>query len=145
MSDGDTIVSNEFGSVYADRVGFYAKKGWFGGGVLEELPIRHVTSVRFETSRNWVLGVVLALIGIFALAMPRGEGILGAAILFVMALFVLWGSPKVTLNPPAARPGAPAQRAPSPTAFARRSSRNSVRNTRRRAPGRPQSRSSGRN
>ena len=92
---GQPFVSNEFGTVYADRIAFNSKKGWFGGGSLEELPIRHVTSVKLETSRNVVGGVLLLLIGfpcLFSKALILG------LVFIALAALVLWGSPRVRVN-----------------------------------------------
>jgi len=96
--DNTPAFSNEFGSVYSDRVGFYAKKGWFGGGVLEELPIRHVTSVRLETNRSVVLGVILVLVGLAALSTGSGGAMLFGVILIAIGVLQLIGWPKVTIN-----------------------------------------------
>jgi hypothetical protein len=52
----DSKFSNGFGSVYNNRVEFIAKKRWWSGGSHEELPLRHVTSVRVETTRSIVGG-----------------------------------------------------------------------------------------
>jgi hypothetical protein len=92
------IFENEFGAVYTDRIAFRDKKGWFGGGVLEELPIRHVTSVRLETSRKIFGGIVLALIGFGLLSSGSGGPmVLGAIALGIGALLLL-GWPSVTIN-----------------------------------------------
>jgi len=47
-----TEFSNEFGTVTKDRVTYFRKKGWFSGGSREDVPIRHVTSVRYEKTRS---------------------------------------------------------------------------------------------
>lgn len=90
--------SNEFGSVYADRVGFYASKGWFGGGRLEELPIRHVTSVRLETTRKPVIGIVLILAGLACFAPGSGAAMVFGVLLIAVGILQLIGWPQVTIN-----------------------------------------------
>jgi hypothetical protein len=90
--------SNEFGSVYSDRVGFYASKGWFGGGRLEELPIRHVTSVRLETTRKPILGIVLILAGLACFASGNGAAIGVGVFLAIVGVLQLIGWPQVTIN-----------------------------------------------
>ena len=92
------MFENEFGAVYSDRIAFYAKKGWFAGGVLEELPIRHVTSVRLETSRNAIGGVVLALIGLGLFSSGSGGAMLIGAIALAVGILLLIGWPAVTIN-----------------------------------------------
>jgi hypothetical protein len=94
----ETGFSNEFGSVHSDRISFYAKKSWFGGGVLEDLPIRHVTSVRFEMTRNVLWGVVLGVVGLALLSSGSGGGILVGLILLAAGVLMLIGWPAVTIN-----------------------------------------------
>lgn len=90
--------SNEFGSVSSDRISIRAKKSWFGGGVEEELPIRHITSVRLETSRNVVGGIILVLLALAALYSGTGPGIMIGLILVALAALLLVGWPAVTVN-----------------------------------------------
>ena len=52
------IVSNRFGQVTHKAIHFNAKKGLFAGISRETLPMRHVTSVRLETSRHWMWGLL---------------------------------------------------------------------------------------
>ncbi len=94
------IVSNEFGTVYIDRIGFYARKGWLSGGAMEELPIRHVTSVSISVSRNVVFGSILLLIGLSCLAASKGQvGVLLFSVIFLaFGAMLLWGSPSVRVN-----------------------------------------------
>ena len=89
--------SNEFGSVYADRVSFNIKKGWFGGGSVEDLPMRHITSVRAEVTRSPVLGAILALIGL-ACVLQGGGGLVIGAVLLAVGIALLLGRPSVTIN-----------------------------------------------
>jgi hypothetical protein len=89
--------SNEFGAVQADRIALYAKKSWFGGGSLEELPIRHVTSVRMETSRSLLGGILLLLVGM-AVLVVGGIGIVVGLILAALGVVLLIGWPAVTIN-----------------------------------------------
>ena len=99
MSESSELVhiANAFGTVTNQRVTYFRSKGWLSSGSREVVPLQRVTSVRFETSRHFVLGVVLLLIGLGLLA---GRGVLpvmgGAAI--AIALLLLWGSPTVVVN-----------------------------------------------
>ncbi|HSZ73551.1 MAG TPA: DUF6232 family protein [Rhizomicrobium sp.] len=97
-ADSAPSFSNEFGSVYSDRIAFNAKKGWFSGGISEELPIRHITSVRLEMTRKAVLGVILILIGIGLLYQGSGGAIVAGVFLLVVGVLQLIGWPKVTVN-----------------------------------------------
>lgn len=99
MTDiGSPVFSNEFGAVFADRIAFNAKKGWFGGGSTEELPIRHVTSVRMETSRKTVLGVILGLVGLALLVTQSPGPVVVGLLLLAFGAVLLMGWPQVTVN-----------------------------------------------
>lgn len=91
------IAKTTFGTVTDRRVRFLAKKGWFGGGAQEDLPLRHVTSVRLETSRRPILGIALL---IAALALLAAAGVVKLLFIIPLALgiLLLWGSPRVILN-----------------------------------------------
>ena len=76
-TDDAPTFANEFGAVYADRVTIFAQKGWFKAGVLEEMPIRHVTAIDLETVRHipggiLLLGLGLAMLrlGVFVVTIP---------------------------------------------------------------------------
>jgi hypothetical protein len=97
-ADSTPMFNNEFGAVYSDRVAFYAKKGWFSGGVLEELPIRHVTSVRLETTRHVAGGVILGLIGFGLIYNGGGAAVLIGIAFLAAAILLLTGWPAVTIN-----------------------------------------------
>jgi hypothetical protein len=86
------IVSNIFGTVTHTAVRFNVKKWIFAGTSEETLPIRHVTSVRVETSRHWIWGILLVILGLATLK-------IGVGILFLaLAIILIWGSPKVVVN-----------------------------------------------
>lgn len=94
----EQIFENQFGKVHKDRVTYYRGKGWFSGGSEEDVPLRHVTSVRYEVSRRWVLAIVLILIG-FGVATGVGEigGVLGGLILAAFGGLLMLGTPTVTV------------------------------------------------
>lgn len=92
-----TFVSNEFGTVTSKRVIYQRKKGWFSGGSREDIPLQHVTSVRLETTRSILGGILLLLLGLSLLASPGGGKIVGI-LLLIWAFIVLWGSPTVVVN-----------------------------------------------
>lgn len=81
-----TYLENPFGTVTDRRVVYYRKKSWFSGGSREDVPLKHVTSVRVETFRSIGWGILLILFGWF-LIVPAFLGIL-----------LLWGSPVVVVS-----------------------------------------------
>jgi len=96
---GDTSsFSNEFGEVFPDRIVVYSKKSWFGGGSREDLPIRHVTSVRFETARSVVTGIILVLLGLASFGSGSGGVIFAGLLLIALGVVLLMGWPKVCVN-----------------------------------------------
>jgi len=99
MSDQgeQTMISGIFGTVTNRRVIYQRSKGWFSGGSREDIPLKHVTSVRLETTRPVLLGILCALIGLPALAAPGGAKLFGAT-LTALAVLLLWGSPTVVVN-----------------------------------------------
>ena len=96
-SDERTFVQNEFGTVTNKRVIYFREKGWFSGGSREDIPLQHVTSVRLDTSRSILLGILLFLIGLGTLGAQGGAKAIGVCFL-VLAVLLLWGSPKVVVN-----------------------------------------------
>ncbi len=94
----DSNFSNAFGSVFNNRVEFKAKKRWWSGGSHEELPLRHVTSVRVETSRSIVGGILLLIVGLGLLS--TGEvGVMVVGLIFgALALLLLIWHPTVRIN-----------------------------------------------
>ena len=92
-----TFASGVFGTVTNKRVIYQRAKGWFSGGSHEDFPLKHVTSVRLETTRHILGGVLFALIGLGCLGAPGGGKLIGAA-LTALAVLLLWGSPAVVVN-----------------------------------------------
>lgn len=96
-SSGISTFSNGFGEVYADRVRFNVKKGWLGGTVEEEFAMRHITSVRCETTRSPVWGAILVIVGLLLLSNGGGAALIGL-IAGGIGILLLIGSPSVTIN-----------------------------------------------
>ena len=92
-----TFAENEFGTVTNKRVIYYREKGWFSGGSREDIPLQHVTSVRLDTKRSLLGGVLLLLIGFAMLGAESGLKIVGV-VLILLAVLLLWGSPTVVVN-----------------------------------------------
>ena len=85
---------NGFGEVMPDRIVFYAKKSLFSGAIREDFPIRHITSVRYETKRSPVWGILLALAG---LILFKSSFILALLVLAIAAVLLI-GTPSVSIN-----------------------------------------------
>jgi hypothetical protein len=96
VAAGEGIVTG-FGTVTSNRVIYFTRKGWLARGIREDIPLRHVTSIRLETSRHVVVGLFLLLLGLLVVAGPRGAGVLGLIPLGAAGL-LLWGYPTVVLN-----------------------------------------------
>ena len=86
------FVSNMFGSVSDKRVVYFRKKGWFSGGSREDVPLKHVTSVRIEKTRSIIGGIIFVLIGLVTIYFVVG------IIPLVIGILLLWGSPTVVVN-----------------------------------------------
>ena len=87
-----TFASGLFGTVTNKRVIYQRSKGWFSGGSREDIPLKHVTSVRLDTTRNVLGGVLLLLVGLSSITFGIGF------VLIALAILLLWGSPTVVLN-----------------------------------------------
>jgi hypothetical protein len=98
MEADRNIVSTEFGNVSDRRLQYRAKKRWFSGGVQEDIPLRHVTSVTLEISRHPFWGVLLVIVGVGLLVSGTAAGIIFGLLLLGWAALLLWGSPTVTVN-----------------------------------------------
>lgn len=86
-----------FGTITTKRVNFRAKKSLFSGVSEMDMPIRHVTSVRYETTRHPVWGILFVLAGIGCFA-AGGAVIVVGIICLAIAAFLLWGTPNVIVT-----------------------------------------------
>jgi hypothetical protein len=103
LQPGEEGVVTAFGTVTDRRVIYKFKKGWFSGGNQEDIPLRHITSVRLETSRPLVGAILVGLIALVMLITgfsSDGSPIVGLIGLLVLAwaVLLLWGSPLVVIN-----------------------------------------------
>jgi hypothetical protein len=87
-----TFVENMFGTVTDKRVIYFREKGWFSGGSREDVPLKHVTSVRIDRTRSIIWGIILVLIGLTTLIFVVG------VVPLVFGILLLWGSPTVIVN-----------------------------------------------
>src|ERR1035438_1825882 len=88
------VAETQFGTVTEKRLVFFRKKGWLSGGSREDIPLKHITSVRLEISRHIFWGIIFILIGIGTLKFVVGFFLIALAVLF------LWGSPAIVINTP---------------------------------------------
>jgi hypothetical protein len=98
LQSEQTFVSNVFGTVTSKRVIYNRAKGWISGGSREDIPLKHVTAVRLETSRSVAAGIPLLLLGLAALLTGVVGAVLIGAVLIAFAALLLWGSPAVVVN-----------------------------------------------
>jgi hypothetical protein len=92
-----TFVANSYGTVTSKRVIYFRSKSWFSGGSREDIPLQHVTSVRLDTSRSILAGILFLLIGLGCLPQGGGATVAGVVIL-ALAVLMLMGSPSVVVN-----------------------------------------------
>lgn len=91
---------NRFGMVTTLSVRYNEKKNLFAGIAKENLPMRHVTSIKLETSRHAIWGAILGVIGliIFLAGFQGGAGaVFFGAIILALGVFLIWGWPKVVV------------------------------------------------
>ena len=93
-----TLVTGVFGTVTTKRVIYQRSKGWLSGGSREDIPLKHVTSVRLDVSRHVLGDMLLLLIGFPILFTPDVGRQLVGAIFLLLAGLLLWGSPTVVVN-----------------------------------------------
>ena len=87
-----TFVENKFGTVTDKRVIYFREKGWFSGGSREDVPLKHVTSVRIDKTRSIVWGILLVLMGLATIIVVVG------VVPLAFGILLLWGSPTVVVN-----------------------------------------------
>ncbi len=93
-----TFVSNPYGTVTSKRVVFFRSKGWISGGSREDIPIQHVTSVRLDTNRSILVGILAVLIALPALFTGTAGGVVLGLLLLAFGILMFMGSPSVVVN-----------------------------------------------
>lgn len=91
VSPEQTIIDNPYGIVTNKRVTYMSNKSWFGGGRREDVPLKQVVSVRYETERKLFSGLFLIVLGLLTIAFVIG------IIPLLFGILLLWGSPKVNV------------------------------------------------
>ncbi|MCD5425708.1 MAG: hypothetical protein LRZ92_04520, partial [Methanosarcinaceae archaeon] len=71
---------------------YYRKKDWFSGGFREDIPLKHVTSVRIGKKRHIREGIIFILLGLITIPILIG------IIPLVFGIYFLWGFPTVVIN-----------------------------------------------
>jgi hypothetical protein len=96
MSPQEKVVT-PFGLVTSDHLIYNVQRGWLSEESRQDIPLRHVTSVRLEIRRHPIFAILLVLV---ALACQAADpiGILIAVIPLAFAVLLLWGSPLVRVN-----------------------------------------------
>jgi len=97
QSKEQEFVKNQFGTVTNKRVVYFRDKSWFSGGSRQDIPLKHVTSVRLDITRSIVGGILLLLIGLGFLAASGGAKFI-SLVFILLAVLLLWGSPIVVVN-----------------------------------------------
>lgn len=87
-----------FGTVTHDRIRYNARLRWWGGGSVEDIPLRHITAVRLESVRRPLWGIVLILFGLIVLFAPGVGAKLIGIIILALSVYLLWPKPKVVVN-----------------------------------------------
>ena len=92
-----TYLTNSFGTVTTRRVIYFRSKGWLRGGAREDIPLQHVTSVRLDTCRRALGGILLLLIGLVMTFSPGPMRVPGV-LLLALGVLLVWGWPSVVVN-----------------------------------------------
>jgi hypothetical protein len=61
------VFKNRLEKISDRRLIYFAKKSWFSGGSREDIPLKQVVSVRYETNPNIFWGLFLTVIGVLGL------------------------------------------------------------------------------
>jgi hypothetical protein len=93
-----TLVTGIFGTVTNKRVIYNRSRGWLSGGSREDIALAHVTSVRIDTTRHLLWGILLLLVGLSLVGAETTNGLLTGTICSALAVLLLWGSPTVHVN-----------------------------------------------
>jgi hypothetical protein len=93
-----TLARGVFGTVTDKRVIYQRSKGWFSGGSREDIPLKHVTSVRIDISRSILGGALLLILGLSLILSPNGGVSLIGGALVLVGVLLLWGSPSVVVS-----------------------------------------------
>lgn len=96
MAEEEQVVT-PFGMVTSDHLIYNVRRGWLGEGSWQDIPLRRITSVKLETRRHPIFGILLVLVAL-AFQAVGPLGMLIAIIPLAFAVPLLWGSPLVRVN-----------------------------------------------
>ena len=97
-SNRQSTTSTIFGSVNQDQITYYRNRGWMSGGSRTDVPLRHVTSVREETSRKPIRGIFALLAGVVFIFGVGSIGILIGILFILLSILLFWGWPRIAVN-----------------------------------------------
>jgi len=86
-----TIFSNSYGTITTKRVTYFRKKGWFSGGSREDVPLKQVVSVRYDTKRHIFVGLFFLFLGLVFVSSGNGVAILIGIVFILWGILNLWG------------------------------------------------------
>lgn len=86
------IFKNQIGEISDKRLIYFAKNNWFSGGSREDIPLKQIVSVRYETDQNLFWGWFLLILGILTFYTIIGLFPLLRGIVYI------WGSPIVSVS-----------------------------------------------
>ena len=103
MANEQELFKNRFGTVTSERITFSRGKGLFSGGAREDVPLKHVTSVRVEVQRKIGRGIFTAFVafGCFGASSEIGPGpgwILAGIFIAAWAVMNILGVMLVAIN-----------------------------------------------
>ena len=98
MSDETQVLENQFGLVTSKRITYPAGKGIFSRGSREDVPLKHVTSVRVEKKRSVKLGLVVGLVALVCLYIGGAVAIGVGLVALAVAVFAFLGKTQIQIN-----------------------------------------------
>ena len=98
VSDETQALENQFGLVTSKRITYFAGKGMFSGGLREDVPLKHVTSVRVEKERRVVVGLVVGLVALVCLSIGEAVAIGVGLVAVAVAVLAFLGQTTVQIN-----------------------------------------------
>ncbi len=86
-----------FGVVTSDHLIYGFQRGWLSEESRQDIPLRHITSVKLEIRRHPIFGILLVLV-VLACQAAGPLGIMISIVPLAFAVLLLWGSPLVRVN-----------------------------------------------
>lgn len=96
MAEEEKVVT-PFGVVTSAHLIYNVQRGWFSERSRQDIPLSRVISVKLETRRHPIFGILLVLVALACLA-AGPIGTLIAIVPLAFSILLLWGSPLVRVN-----------------------------------------------